>query len=91
MSGKTWSVYILRCADGTLYTGATNDVRRRLAAHRAGTGAKYTRGRSPLRLIWSKRLRDRGSALKLEARIKALPRRLKLEMVRVSGRPKAPR
>ena len=48
-----WYVYILRCGDGTLYTGSTDDVERRLAAHRAGKGAKYTRGRGPLELVYS--------------------------------------
>src|SRR5207248_4947126 len=48
-----WCVYLLRCADGTLYTGITNDLARRLAAHRAGRGARYTRGRSPLTLLHS--------------------------------------
>jgi len=47
-----WYVYILRCGDGTLYTGITDDVDRRLAAHRAGRGAKYTRGRGPLELVY---------------------------------------
>ena len=51
MSG--WWVYILRCGDGTLYTGMTDDPERRLAAHRSGHGAKYTRGRGPLELVYS--------------------------------------
>ena len=67
MSG--WWVYILRCGDGTLYTGMTDDPERRLAAHRSGHGAKYTRGRGPLELVYS------------EAAIKRLPRAKKLRLV----------
>ena len=70
----SWHVYILRCADGTLYTGITNDLKRRLTAHNAGTGAKYTRGRCPVVLVWKTRLTDRGAALKREAAIKRLTR-----------------
>jgi len=75
-----WYVYILRCADGTLYTGITDDVERRLAAHRAGKGAKYTRGRGPLELAYTEELPDKSSALKREIAIKRLPRQKKLEL-----------
>jgi predicted GIY-YIG superfamily endonuclease len=77
----SWHVYILRCADGTLYAGATNDVAKRIAAHAAGRGAKYTRGRCPLALVWKRRVKDRGDALRLEARIKRMPRLAKLALV----------
>lgn len=65
-----WHVYIVRCADDTLYTGTTTDVIRRLAQHNAGTGAKYTRGRGPVELLVSKETQTRSEALKLEAYIK---------------------
>lgn len=68
-----WYVYILRCGDGSLYTGITNDVQARLAAHRSGKGAKYTRGRGPLELVYTERCPDKSTALKRELAIKALP------------------
>lgn len=69
-----WYLYILRCGDGTLYTGITNDVEKRLAAHRAGKGAKYTRGRGPLELVYREELPDHSAALKREHEIKGLTR-----------------
>ena len=69
-----WTVYILRCGDGTLYTGITNDLPRRLAAHRSGKGAKYTRGRGPLALLYAEEQPDRSAASRREAAIKALSR-----------------
>ena len=78
-----WSVYVLRCADGSLYTGITNDLTRRLKAHRAGTASKYTRSRRPVRLMWTTgSWRARGPALKREARIKAMTRRQKEDLCR---------
>ena len=71
---KTWYLYILRCGDGTLYTGITTDVEKRLAAHRAGKGAKYTRGRSPLELVYRETCGTHSHALKREHEITALPR-----------------
>ena len=59
-----WYVYILRCGDGTFYTGSTDDVERRLAVHRSRKGAKYTRGRGPLELVYQEALPDRSSALR---------------------------
>ena len=76
-----WYVYILRCADGTLYTGMTDDVEKRLAVHRAGKGAKYTRGRGPLELVHTEDLPDRSAALKREAAIKKLSRAEKLKLI----------
>ena len=75
-----WFVYILRCGDGTLYTGMTDSIPRRLAAHRAGRGAKYTRGRGPLVLCYAERCPDKSAALRREREIKALPRRKKLTL-----------
>ena len=69
-----WYVYMLRCGDGTLYTGITDDVDRRFAAHQAGKGAKYTRGRGPLELVYREELADKSAALKREYQIKRLPR-----------------
>ncbi|HET7790972.1 MAG TPA: GIY-YIG nuclease family protein [Gemmatimonadales bacterium] len=76
-----WTVYILRCADDSLYTGITNDLARRLARHRAGKGAAYTRGRRPLRVIYTERRRTRSAALRREAAIKRLSRPAKLRLV----------
>jgi putative endonuclease len=77
----SWSVYVLRCRDGSLYTGITNDLPRRLRAHRAGRGAAYTRSRLPLRLIYVEQRRTKGAALRREAAIKRLPRRQKLSLI----------
>ncbi len=73
----SWYVYILRCGDGTLYTGITDDVPRRLAAHRSGKGAKYTRGRGPLSLVYTEACPDRSAAARREYAIKRLPKREK--------------
>ena len=75
---RGWRVYILRCGDGTLYTGATNDLARRLSAHAAGRGARYTRSRLPVTLAWSAPARGRSGALRREAAIKRLSRAEKL-------------
>ena len=75
-----WYVYMLRCGDGSLYTGATNNVFRRLQAHRAGKGAKYTRGRGPLELVYQVRAGDRSQALRREMEIKSLSRAEKLAL-----------
>lgn len=73
-------VYMLRCKDGSLYTGWTNDLQHRLAAHNAGKGAKYTRGRGPLYLVYTEELSDKETALKREAAIKKLTRTEKLAL-----------
>ena len=74
-------VYLLRCADGTLYCGWTVDVERRLTAHEAGRASRYTRSRLPVALVWSERLPDRTAARRQEARIKALTRKGKLDLI----------
>lgn len=74
-------VYILRCKDGNLYTGWTNDLEHRLAMHRAGKGAKYTRGRGPLVLVYTEELADKSEALKREAAIKKLSKAEKLALI----------
>ncbi len=75
-----WIVYLLRCGDGTLYCGITNDLPARLAAHAAGKGAKYTRGRGPLELLAQQRCRDKRVALRIEHAVKKLRRRDKLAL-----------
>jgi len=77
-----WTVYILECSDKTLYTGITNDVESRLEKHRKGTGAKYTRGRSPLKLVYTEPHRTKSRALKRELEIKSLNRTQKLKLLK---------
>ena len=72
-----WYLYILRCGDGSLYTGITTDVARRLEAHRQGKGAKYTRGRGPLELAYQEECGTHSQALKREYAVKRLPRQEK--------------
>ena len=74
-------VYLLRCGDGTLYPGITNDLPRRLAAHARGRGARYTRGRGPLALVHSEPARTRAQALRREHELKRLRRRQKLALL----------
>ena len=74
-------VYILRCGDGTLYTGCTNDLPRRLRAHQAGRGAKYTRSRLPVELVYQEAAPDRSAALRREAAIKRLDRGAQLALI----------
>ena len=87
MAGR-WFAYFVRCADGSLYAGVTNDVDARVATHNAGKGARYTRSRLPVALVWVKRVADRSRALSLEATLKRLSRAQKLQLVR-QGRQKA--
>lgn len=72
---------MLRCRDGSLYTGCTTDLVRRVAAHNAGTGAKYTRARRPVALVYAQPCRDRAAALRREAAIKKLPKGQKERLV----------
>jgi len=74
-------VYILRCGDGSLYTGWSTDVRRRLVAHQAGEGSRYTASRLPVELVLVLPMADRSAARREEARIKSLTRRAKLELI----------
>ena len=78
---KNWYVYILRCGDDTLYTGSTDDVPRRLAVHNSGKGAKYTRGRLPVEVVYSESCESYSAALKREYAIKQLTRREKLRLI----------
>ena len=68
-----WQVYMVRCVDGSYYTGITNDLERRLLAHNDGRGAKYTRGRAPVELCYQEPAESRAAALKREVAIKRLP------------------
>ena len=77
-------VYLLRCADDTLYCGWTTDVRRRLAAHRSGTASRYTRSRRPIELAVVISVADRSAALREEARIKRLSRAAKIQLIEAS-------
>ena len=79
-----WVCYLLRCADDTLYCGITNDLDKRIAAHNAGEGAKYTRSRTPVKLVFSEVCADRSAASKREMQIKKLSRAAKLILIQKS-------
>ncbi|OGF52940.1 MAG: hypothetical protein A2Z21_01965 [Candidatus Fraserbacteria bacterium RBG_16_55_9] len=78
---KEWCVYILACSDGSLYTGCTNYLQARMKKHRSGKGAKYTRSRLPVELVYSVSCLNKSDALRLEARIKRRSRVQKLALV----------
>ena len=82
MEEKAWVLYILQCGDGTLYTGITDDLPRRFAAHTDGKGAKYTRGRGPLTIVYQENCQDRSQASKREYEVKQLSRQQKLELIK---------
>ena len=77
-----WYIYILRCKDGKLYTGITNNLKRRLKAHNSGNGCRFTKYRIPVELVYSKKARSRPMALRREAQIKRMPRIKKLELIK---------
>ena len=81
MSGLEYIVYILRCGDGSLYTGITTDLQRRVAVHNSGKGAKYTRSRLPVEPVYWETVPDKPAALRRERAIKALPRAEKLKLI----------
>ncbi|MBM4069191.1 MAG: GIY-YIG nuclease family protein [Planctomycetes bacterium] len=81
-AGDEWFAYMLRCGDGTLYTGITRDVSRRCRQHNSGTASRYTRSRRPVVLVYQESLTSRSLALKREAAIKAMSRRQKLGLFR---------
>jgi nucleoid DNA-binding protein/predicted GIY-YIG superfamily endonuclease len=87
MPGKTWFVYLLECADGSLYTGTTVDIAARLSTHLSGKGARYTRSHKPLRLLASAPVGNRSEALKAELAIKRLPKDQKLPAVQSLASP----
>ncbi|KAF0809560.1 endonuclease [Alcanivorax sp. S71-1-4] len=83
-----WFVYILRCADASLYTGITNDLQRRVLAHNHDrTGARYTRARRPVELVWHEQHASRSDALRREAAIKRLSRAKKMHLLGAAGEP----
>lgn len=80
-----WYVYIVECCDGTLYTGISDDVPKRVAAHNSGRGAKYTRGRTPVVLRYHEACPDRSAALRREAALKRLSRTQKWDLIAREG------
>jgi|TARA_B110000027_G_C16090497_1_gene288173 putative endonuclease len=78
---QSWFVYILLCSDNTLYTGITNNIDKRLEDHQRGVGAKYTKGRSPISLLFKERHPNRSSASKRESEIKSLTKKQKLTLL----------
>ena len=85
MSEKIWYLYILKCGDGTLYTGITPDVEKRLEVHRSGKGTKYTRGRGPLELCYTEICSSHSEALRREHQIKQLSREEKRKLIEKTG------
>jgi putative endonuclease len=79
---KVWVVYILRCSDESLYTGITNNIKKRFDAHNQGTAAKYTRSRRPVKLVATSAKMDRISAMRLEIKIKRLPKTKKISALK---------
>ena len=84
---KEWVLYMLRCRDGSLYTGITNNLEKRLEAHRSGKGAKYTRGRGPLELVYTEKCEDKSAALKREVEIKKLSIDEKIQLIGANKNP----
>jgi len=87
VSGLEYIVYILRCGDGSLYTGITNDLEHRLAVHNSGKGAKYTRSRLPVELVYQEEFSDKSAALKREIAIKKLRKSQKEAMIQAPSCP----
>lgn len=79
---EAWHLYILECADGSFYTGITKDIERRFAQHQSGKGARYTRSRTPLTLVYQESCLNRSAALIRECSVKALPRKEKERLVK---------
>ena len=76
-----WFVYIVECNDGSLYTGVTNDLNRRIEQHNAGKGAKYTRMKRPVKLVYSKEIENKSEAFKMEYQIKQLSKKEKISLI----------
>lgn len=85
-----WYVYLLRCADDTLYAGCTTDPQRRLKQHNSGRGAKYTRARRPVSLVYVEQAEDHSQALRREAALKRLSRKEKLALIASASAPNFP-
>jgi putative endonuclease len=78
-----WHIYMVRCSDGTLYTGITNDLKKRIEAHNSGKeGARYTRSRRPVKLVYSEQVESKSAAAKLEYQLKKLPRLKKIRLIK---------
>jgi putative endonuclease len=82
---KKWYVYILECRDGSYYCGITNNLEKRISSHNNGTGAKYTRGRRPVRLLEAVKFSSRGEALQVEAAVKKQQRAKKIDFLKSKG------
>jgi predicted GIY-YIG superfamily endonuclease len=83
--GETWSLYILKCSDQSLYTGITKDLERRFKMHEEGKGARYTRTRRPLEMVYQEPCKTRTAALVRECAVKALPKIKKLALIETKG------
>ena len=81
MSNDRWHLYVVQCSDDSLYTGITTDLSRRISEHNQGKGAKYTRGRGPVSIVYTESHPDRSSASKAESAFKKLTRKKKLEVI----------
>ena len=81
LKSPSWMVYILRCSDDSLYTGITNNLARRLAAHQSGTASRYTRSRTPVKLVYTESVGSKSSALRREVLIKQMRRQQKVGLV----------
>jgi len=81
-----WHIYIIRCKDSKLYTGITKDLKRRIKEHKSGNGCKFTKYRTPIKLVYSEKAISRSCALKREAAIKHLPRKKKIELFKRKGK-----
>ncbi len=77
-----WALYIVECIDETYYTGITNDIDRRIAQHNSGAGAKYTKGRAPVRLIYTEYFKNRSEASKRELQVKSLSKDRKTDLIK---------
>ena len=88
MTEKTWYVYMLRCKDDTLYTGVSDDVARRAAVHNSGKGAKYTRSRRPVEVVYTEECESHSAALRREIAIKRLKRQEKEQLIQATEYPK---
>ncbi len=82
---RTWHLYIIQCRDGTLYTGITNDLKRRICDHNRGRGCRYTKYRWPVLLVYAEKFPDRSSALKREAQIQGWSRKEKEALIQSLG------
>ena len=85
LSPQIWFVYILRCADGSFYTGITNDLERRCKQHNSGKASRYTRGRLPVELVYQEEQPNQSEALKRELTIKAISRKAKESLIQSAG------